>query len=77
MIEQQKIVYSEYPAFQQIFWATGYGTKEAIANAALTIWENSQQYEKSVLNPVIPYGAVAVHKSGDIYYITYIAYSFR
>lgn len=73
MATNQQIEYSIYPSFQQVFWATGYTTAEDIANAALIVWKNSQQYDKIFLNLVTPYGAVAAYKSGDIFYITFIA----
>ena len=73
MATNQQIEYSIYPSFQQIFWATGYTTAENIAKAALTIWKNSKQYDRIFLNLVTPYGAAAVHKSGEIFYITFIA----
>ena len=69
----------EYPEFgwQEIFWATGYSTADEIANAALTVWKNRQPYEVTFLNKVTYYGAVGVHKSGEIFYITYTADYFR
>ena len=65
----------EYPdwGWQEIFWATGYSTTDDIANAALTVWKNRQQYEIAFLNSVTLYGAVAAHKSGEIFYITFIS----
>ena len=73
MATNQQVEYSIYPSFQQIFWATGYTTAEDIANAALTVWKNSKQYDKIFLNLVTPYGAASAYKSGDIFYITFIA----
>jgi len=65
----------EYPEFgwQEVFWATGYSTTDKIASAAFTIWKNGLQYERMFLNRVTLYGAVGVHKSGEIFYITYVA----
>lgn len=69
----------EYPEFgwQEVFWATGYGRADRIANAALTIWKNGLKYETNFLNAVTKYGAVAVYKSGEIFYITYVADYFQ
>jgi len=69
----------EYPEFgwQEIFWATGYGRADRIANAALTVWKNRLKYETNFLNAVTKYGAVAVYKSGEIFYITYVADYFK
>jgi archaellum component FlaC len=65
----------EYPesGSKEIYWATGYGTADEIANAALTVWKNRLVYERTFLNNATPYGAVAVYKSGEVFYITYIA----
>ena len=69
----------EYPEFgwQEVFWATGYGRADRIANAALTVWKNSLKYETNFLNAVTKYGAIAVYKSGEIFYITYVADYFQ
>ena len=72
MATTKKLEYPEY-GWQEIFWATGYSTADEIANAALTVWKNRLQYEKAFLNKATLYGAVAVYKSGEIYYITYLA----
>ena len=73
MATNKRYEYSELFAWQEVFWATGYGTIDRIANAALTIWKDGKQYEQKFLSIGANYGAVAVHKSGDISYITYIA----
>jgi len=77
MATNKRLEYSEYVGWQEVFWATGYGTADRIANAALTVWKNRQQYERSFLNTGANYGAVGVHKSGEIFYITYMADYFR
>jgi len=73
MAANKQIEYTEYIGWQDVFWATGYGTAERIAKSALTIWKNHPHYERSFLNAGDHYAAVAVHKSGEIYYITYVA----
>ena len=77
MERNEEIGYSDYPSWQEVFWATGYATAEEVASAALTIWKAGSQYEKNILSTGALYGAVGVHKARDIYYITYIASSFR
>ncbi len=72
MATNKKLEYPEY-GWQEIFWATGYSTADEIANAALTVWKNRRLYESAFLNKVTSYGAVAVYKSGEIFYITYLA----
>jgi len=77
MAEKKRLSYSDYGAYQQVFWATGYDNADSIANAALLIWKNEQRYEKTFLNTVMVYGAVGVYKSGEIFYVTYICDYFR
>ena len=73
MATNKRLEYIEYVGWQEIFWATGYGTPDRIAQSALTVWKNRQQYERYFLSPGAKYGAVAVYKSGEIFYITYVA----
>ena len=73
MATSKRIEYSEYVGWQDVYRATGYGTADEIASAALVIWKETLQYERNFLNVVAEYGAVGVHKSGDIYYITFMA----
>ena len=69
--------YSEYASFQEVFWAAGYSTIDRIANGALLTWRsNSYRYELNIINKAI-YGAVGAYKSGDIFYITYMADVFK
>jgi len=77
MAANKRLEHTEYIGWQEIFWATGYSTKDKIANAALTIWQNHQLYERNLLNIGANYGAVGVHKSGEIFYITYVADYFK
>ncbi len=66
----------EYPsraAWQEVYRAAGYSTTDGMANAVFTIWKNSGSYEKNFLNVASVYGAVAVYKSGETFYITYMA----
>lgn len=77
MAANRRIEYSDYSSWQNVFWAARYSTTGQIANAALIIWKNSLQYERNFLNSVAIYGAIAAYKSGDIFYITYIASPFR
>ncbi|MFQ5996794.1 MAG: CAP domain-containing protein [Dehalococcoidales bacterium] len=77
MVTNKQLEYSEAIGWQDIFWATGYSTADEIANAALTVWKNHREYERNFLSEVIDYGAVAVYKSGEIFYITYVADYFQ
>jgi peptidoglycan hydrolase CwlO-like protein len=73
MATNKQLEYTEYIGWQDVFWATGYGTADRIANAALTIWKNHRYYERNFLNAGDHYCAVAVYKLGEIFYITYVA----
>ena len=77
MATNKRLEYIEYLGWQDTFWATGYGTADRMANAAFTVWKNHQQYERNFLSVGANYCAVAVHKSGEIFYITYVADYFR
>ena len=79
MAEKGEYQYSTGGAmWQEVFWATKYGTIDQLANAALTIWKvDSYRYENNIINPQSVYGAVGTYKLGEIYYITYMASIFR
>ena len=77
MATNKRLEYIEYLGWQDVFWATGYGTADRMANATFTVWKNHQEYERNFLSVGAKYGAVAVYKSGEIFYITYVADYFR
>jgi uncharacterized protein YkwD len=75
MAETKDLQNPECPSFNQVFWFLGYGTAEQIANTALTTWKNNlYSYTQNILSKSA-YGAVAVYRSEDILYITYVAYT--
>jgi uncharacterized protein (DUF3084 family) len=74
MATNHRIEYADFSAsWQEIDWATGYDTAEELAEATLLIWQNDREYERKFLSIAANYGAIAVHKSGEVYYITYIS----
>ena len=77
MATNRRIEYSDYASWQEVEWATGYDTTDEMAEAVMTMWRNTRNYERTFLNINATYGAVAVYKSEEIYYITYIASNFR
>ncbi len=77
MATNKRLEYSEMIGWQDVFWGTGYSTTDGIANAALTVWKNHKLYERNFLSEGAKYCAVAVYKSGEIFYITYVADYFR
>lgn len=77
MATNKRYEYSGYASWQEIHWAAGHSSAEAVANSAMIVWRHSLQYERNILNNVATYCAVAVQKSAEIYFITYIASPFR
>ncbi len=77
MAKDKKVEVSSYLAYQETFWATGYDTTDKIASAAVTVWKNTARYDINFLNNATKYGAAAAYKSGDIYYISWVADFYR
>jgi len=66
----------EYPsraAGKEIYRAAGYSTTDGMANATLIIWKDTGNFAVNFLIKGARYAAVGVYKSGDIFYITYMA----
>ena len=67
------LLYPEYDRERrEVYWAAGYNSAAEIAEATYLAWKNRDTYEKYFLWAYLDYGAVGVHKSGDIFYITYL-----
>ena len=65
--------YPEYDReWRAVYWAVGHNSADEIAEATYLVWENRDKYEKYFLEAYLDFGAVGVHKSGDIFYITYL-----
>ena len=77
MATNKRYEYSDYASWQEIHWAVGHSSAEAVANSAMIVWRHSLQYEWNILNNVAIYGGVGVYEDAGIYYITYIASPFR
>jgi len=73
MATNKREEYSDYGSWQAFYWTAGHSTPERMADATLTVWKGKQEYERFFLNVTAKYGAVGIYKSGDIFYITYIA----
>ncbi|MFC2005049.1 hypothetical protein ACFLUY_02370, partial [Chloroflexota bacterium] len=61
--------------WQGVFQAPGYSSLDRITNAAWMVWKENTAFENNFLNQHAKFGTVAVSKSGDIFYITYFAYT--
>jgi uncharacterized protein YkwD len=77
MATYKRYEYSSYASWQEILWAAGHNSAESLANATMTVWRDSLQYERNILNSVAIYGGVGVYQEAGIYYITYIASPWR
>jgi uncharacterized protein YkwD len=77
MATNNRVEYSDFASWQATDWATGYGTVEEMAEATLVIWQGGRDYERYFLNIRAVYGAIGVHKEGEVFYITYIASFFE
>lgn len=74
MAARKRVELSDYDVWQDVWRATGYSTVDRLTSATLTIWKDSVNYERTLLVKGATVGAVAVYKSGDIFYITYFAH---
>lgn len=72
MVESGQLEYPSRAAGKEAYRAVGYSTTDEIANAVFIVWKNTRNFEANFLIKGARYGAVAVYKSGDIYYITVI-----
>ena len=76
MSETKSLEQPECPSLEQVFWFLGYGTSDRITNTALLAWKNNPySYKQNVLNSKAVSGAVAVYKSEEILYITFLCYT--
>ncbi len=60
--------------WQDVACAAGYATVEQLAIGMLRVWQEATSYEGSFLNDYAKFGAVAVTRTGDVYYITYFSH---
>jgi len=73
MATNKQLEYPSRAGWKEVYRATGYDTTDGIASATFTIWKDTRDYENNFLNKAPVYGAVAVYKSGEIFYITYMS----
>ncbi len=74
MAARKRLETSDYDVWQEVLRAAGYSTVDRLAGAALIIWRDSVNYERSLLVTGATVGAVAAYKSGEVFYITYFAH---
>ena len=74
MYENSRYEPSSWPFFQEIYWGAGYTSADNLANGALLVWQNFQyRYEHGILSKAFKYGGVGAYKSGEVFYITFMA----
>ena len=73
MATNKQLEYPSRAAGKEVYWAAGHNTTDGIANATLTILKNKEHYELNFFVRGFRYSAVAVYKSGEIFYITCMA----
>jgi hypothetical protein len=75
MAEDRELEYSvKYDVWQDVWRTAGHRTVDGLVSSTMTIWKDSLRFKRHFLNSGATVGAVAVHKSGDVYYITYFAH---
>jgi len=72
MATSGKLEYPDRPCWKDIYQAAGFSTTDEIVNATFTVWKAGRNYEENILDIGPKYGAVAVYKSGEVFYITYM-----
>ncbi len=73
-----KFIYDTGVFYQENFWAAGYDSVASITRGALlTFKANQYNYEHGALLINNIYGAVGAWKSGDIFFITFMAAPFQ
>jgi uncharacterized protein YkwD len=78
MATNKELRYPEYDVtWRAVYWAAGHNSAGEIAEATHLVWKNRDTYETYFLYVHLDFGAVGVHKSGDIFYITYVGGQFR
>jgi uncharacterized protein YkwD len=73
MATNKQLEYPSRAAGKEVYWTAGHSTADGIANVTLIILKNKVHYELDFLVRGFRYGAVAVYKSGEIFYITCMA----
>jgi len=74
MSEKGDFKYSSWQSQQAVLITAGHSTLEGIVNGTLAVWKQRKpEYDIKFINSSLHYGAVATYKSGDVYYITYMA----
>jgi seryl-tRNA synthetase len=66
--------YSDWLSVQAVLITAGQETFDGLVNGVMDVWkQRKHEYSPKILSTSVLYGAVATVKSGDVYYITYVA----
>ncbi len=77
MAQYRVVELSDSNYWQSVSRAAGHATADQVAIGTLRVWKEDAAYANSFLNEHANYGAVAVTRTGDVYYITYFSFTER
>jgi uncharacterized protein YkwD len=74
MSETGDFEYSSWLSVQAVLITAGQTTFDGLVDGVMMVWkQRKHEYSPKILSTGVKYGAVATVKSGDVYYITYVA----
>ena len=74
MADKGDFRYSSWVSQQAVLITAGQSILDGLVNGTLAVWKQRKpEYEIKFINNSLHYGTVATYRSGDIYYITYMA----
>jgi uncharacterized protein YkwD len=74
MSQTGDFAYSGWLSVQCVLITAGQSTLDGLVNGVMEVWrQRTHEYNPKILNVSVTYGAVATYKSGDVYYVTYVA----
>jgi uncharacterized protein YkwD len=74
MAQTGDLKYSSWLSVQAVLITAGQATLDGLVNGVMAVWkQQTHEFSPKILNASVKYGAVATYKSGDVYYITYVA----
>jgi archaellum component FlaC len=74
MSETGDFEYSGWLSVQAVLITAGQTTFDGLVDGVMMVWkQRKHEFSPKILSTSVKYGAVATVKSGDVYYITYVA----
>ena len=75
MAQYQVVELSDSNYWQAVSLTSGHATADQVAIGTLRVWKEEAAYANSLLNEHANFGAVAVTRTGDVYYITFFSFT--